>query len=1441
MAEIAASSQPDLPVRRRRGRPPKRAKNYNFQQQPVEEKVQSPSIGVPTDQEGVNSCLIGVEEVGVRSHPFSEAGRPSEKARRSTSQLPVQELTSLPSINIASVQEAVNTSSRDVQKIKVSCLPVSAESSSRGRSSEKEPPQSQQLPMEMEEEAIQSPTIQVMPAVETVKTPSTESPKAPSVQPRERHASYPTLQDAMLLVEAMNAQASAYHLAMEDTFSSPQRLNTLQTVTVAPGQLPIPISPQTSASPPSPQPPTVPPQASFSLPTVEQSTTAQSSVEQFTVSSQTTVSPNQQSTSVAQTIIKAIVIPKQQYALIPSKTTASPMPPSTVATSVQSLQQRPLHPLITVVTPSKQLGNATPQKIIVVPRPMSSFTPHSIAALSPTQLSTVVSTVVAAQKNILPPASTAAGTPSLSSVPLKTIVVTPRQSLSAVTSQTTATSTDQQSVTLPHPKITIVVPRQVPAVLPRQQQSTVAPQTVLVTRQQQSPETPVAVSSAQSVSLSQQSSVTMDTPTAPVESGIILSHKWDNIWDNLESPRKTATVSKMTTVSTETCSNLKKSDSPVLMQTSGPPKGPPVFQEKSPAVVKLTKLSLPASMKEMAPVWKTSNLSTKTLSSLKDSPIPRPVPSATQEKSSASTQLSPAVTKEIIPFSKIPPLATKIHPCLKAIPITMPVQASALSKEPNAVQETPSLAVKSTQSISAASAKDIAPDSKISTSSSETCSSLKDSSITKCVQPSVPPKVSAAVLEKSPATINRTQPSAVSTAENATVSETPIISRETSSNLKEVPINRHVHASVLPNEAAIIQEKPSTAPLRLTSITLKDTTSNPHLQMTKTQFLAQLAVSPVVHVQQKALSSDAVDTRTAHAETSTGDLKQLKKDSLVARLRSHFRTRLQASKTESNPESFTEPEPTPVSAKTHRLAKDSATHKKTTSEPIAVSPKKPKLAKDVATPEKMTLNPTSISPRRSRLTKDGASPKKTVSEPTSVSPKRPRLSKDGVSPKKTTSEPTSVSPRRSRLTKDGASPKNATSEPSPLSPRWPRLANDGVGPKKTGESTDAKKPRLIQDFTSPKKSIRLANAKKLAKAAKAKKLAKIKKSNQSKSQNGAETRQLAENHARREALKKAKAKAVWTPPRMSANKSPLTRGRSLSLLPAKRDTRSQNQAQAPTTPQRRSQTTSPRIVTQPNQICSTPPNRSQTVRLKSASKGRPSSPRTVVYPPSVSLHPIPVKAPPIVSPLQPLSVIGRRLLKNQCGECGRILSSMAALESHVSLHTGRRPFSCTFCGKNFPDSKGLSRHGRVHRNGRIHICSQCGKGFVYRFGLTKHLQMVHGRVKPFVCQICSKGFFTKRDVEAHIRVHTGEKPFHCNLCEKRFKRRVELNVHLRWHNGEKRHWCPYCGKGFLDFNNLKRHKYIHTGEKPHSCPHCSKNFTQSGHLKKHVKNVHKDD
>ncbi|XP_054459927.1 mucin-2-like [Anoplopoma fimbria] len=1288
--------------------------------------------------------------------------------------------------------------------------------------------------MEMEKRAIKAPSTEVSSANETVKTPT--------VQRRERRTSV-TLQDAILLVEAMN-QSTA-----EDTVTSPQRRAASTQTQLAPRVVTLETVDEIPAEP------------------------ANSTKEKLSATPATSdaIPINEVDAHVK------IVMPKQQYTLTPSNTTTSAT--AAAQTSVQSLQQHP-HCSLMSVAPGKP-GEAVSHKILSMPRSVSSLIRHKISALSPTQLPTVVSTVVAAQKNSrLPGCKTTGlplGTPSLSSVPQNTINITSRRSLPVVPLQSTSTSTDLQSGTPTQPKITIIVPRQLSAVASSKHQS----QKIVLTTAQESAESPaVLVSSPQLISSSQDLSISVDTQTVLDEVAAISSQKKKTLY-NLEFSKQTASVYELLTASTETCSSSNMLVG--LVPTSVSPVAPLTVEQKLSAVVRLTRLPFPVSAQEAVLV---SRL-----------PTDEPLESQSTLKED-STQEKPSSVFISTPPPETLVVSTDICPSLKGTSVALLVHTSRMSEEPNYIQEKASL-------------------------SCENCNILEEDSPDS--RPSTTSKVSAPVVVNSTIAINKTeQPVA-----NATAGESTLIS-------DEEMIGIAVQDCASPNEPPI-EEKESAA---LVHLTTKDT-SDPHLQMTKAQFLAQLAVTPVPEDSEMVSNDDSVNTTAA--ETSTSEKKRLQKESLVDQLRSHLKTRLQARRTETNLEPCTATETPTVNPKKSIFENENPENKDTTRQPIAIRPNDSGAVEEVAFPSKTTNDPFPVSPRRSGLreadvgaqqtvsepsfvssrrlkatrksapvtprrpssgaddvgsktkkstavsprrstamkeraspkstkstsvspkrsssiresaslkktkstsvsprrassknaknisvrprwissTRDGASPKGTKA--TSLSPKRtsssrdvpkkrkstvsPRtssLSKNGTSPKVSIDESTSFCRRRCTLPKDGSSSKQNKRESNTFSPRYsiatdsastknpksetgspsvrsPKLAEDGFSPRKKRESTPAKKPRLIQDGTGPEQKLITVDAKKLAEAAKGKTIAKIKNTSQSKLLNGTKTGQLAECNASCEAVRKCTAKAVWTPPRMSASKTPPAGKRKEPLSPRLQD-------------------------------------------------------HSVAYPPSVSLLPIPIRAPPVVSPLQPLSVIGRRLLKNQCGECGRVLSSVAALESHVSLHAGRRPFSCMLCGKRFPDSKGLKRHGRVHRNGRIHICQQCGKGFVYRFGLTKHLQMVHRKIKPFICQICNKGFFTKRDVEAHIRIHTGEKPFHCNLCEKKFARRVELNVHLRWHNGEKRHWCPFCGKGFLDFNNLKRHKYIHTGEKPHSCPHCSKSFSQSGHLKKHVKNVHK--
>ncbi|XP_041640146.1 proteoglycan 4 isoform X2 [Cheilinus undulatus] len=1443
------SSKSDLPVQRKRGRPPKKAKTA---QEQVKQMLPSSSEKEKevrtlrtrgkknsTDSATEDSVNITSSRLSKRS-PVQPKGSssiisPSEKGRQKNA-LEGVEIGKVGSLSLSFIGKC--------------------------SSQNEQPAESLQLSVDMEDGTVQASSTESPSVVRTQNTPKTKLLPAPSVQTRERRTSV-TLQDAMLLVEAMNQSAE------ENTLCSPQQkpattktLQTVEEVQIEQQISPINVEAQEPAD---------------KVPQTQISTTTELTKKELN--------------SDLQTI--SVTATGEVLTVIPANTAKSSMVISTAATqtSIKSLQRHPSgHQLKSVANIKKD--ETVPQKIVMASS-LVSVIPHKCAAPSPALLPTVVPTAVVADDKSELPSSTSTGVPPKKS-PLSSVIS--QKSPPAIKSKLTDPLGDLQSVSLPHPKITIIIPRQTSAIASKKQSQTMA---VTTMHEAKSSDT-VTLSSSTSSSLmssSQDLGKSRDTQTTLDEAATVLSTKKTS--DNLESSGQNISFTEPIKEPSGISSILDVSSG---LESTHESQAVPSCEQKLSAIVRLTRLQLPISSKDAVLV---SSLPTSGASALKYllNEVSSSSISSTTAETSAVMRLQ---TSQMSDRQKNVEMEASLSPrkgiclesstsswlsaqfCVKTTDMdsTEPLDLSVMASEPTTSKLENRTVCKPVQDNDLPSD----PEQELPSTELEPLIIEEDDEESAPIEAPLPTEESAPVEEEQ-----------LPTEESAPIEEEPLPTEE-SAPMEEEPLP---------------MEKESPAVIHLMPIKSKDT-SDPHVRMTKTQFLAQLAVTPILQDPKQPSINDSVDANASGPKTCTSDKKQLEKSILVAKLRRHLRTHLQARNSETNRESRTgtenptercdkprlendkaddkstpvEPIPlsnekqdtvldntsikttsdsppvstkrssisidgvrskrslkelspeksksttestpvslkrsipdrdaidsknkksSPVSARRSNSAGDSAIAKKTKG--ASASPGRPGLAKKSAISKK--TKSTSVSPRRSASTKESVSPKKT--RKTSVSPKRSSKTEESACPKSL--KTTSVRPKRTSSTRDGPSPKgDKTVDPinsetpkrtksipvgpgtsslskSGSSPKIP--ADDGdspsniksgtnlhsVSPSKTWESTPAKKPRVVKG-SCPSKNLRVVNSKQFTKAAKDKK-AQIQK-HQSDLQSEAETSQLAENCANTENTKKMTTKAVWTPPAYpTKKKAPAGRKRVLQSS-VKKETESQNE---------------------------------------------PS-----VYPPSVSLHPIPMRGQPVVSPLQPLSVIGWRLLKNQCGQCGRVLSSSAALESHVSLHTGHRPFSCRLCGKSFPDSKGLKRHGRVHRNGRIHVCPRCGKGFVYSFGLTKHLQMVHGRIKPFVCQICNKGFFSKRDVEAHIRIHTGEKPFHCNLCEKKFARRTELNMHLRWHNGEKRHWCPYCGKGFLDINNLKRHKYIHTGEKPHSCPHCPKSFTQSGHLKKHVKNVHK--
>lgn len=545
--------------------------------------------------------------------------------------------------------------------------PAVSRASLRRCSSEKEKTAaSQQLAMEMEEGTIQAPSTEISSAAETQNTSA--------VQSRERRTSV-TLQDAMLLVEAMNQST------VENICSSPQRTAARPQTQCAPC---VDILPTVEEVPAEPETPLLPLETHKAA-----SKTTQSTMEKRSATT----------TSEAQAHIKG-VIPKQHTVTI----TKSSMPSSIAAvkTSVRSLQQHPPHPLIKLVAPSK-LVEAVSRKVMVMPRSLSPLIPPKIAPLSPSQLPTVVSTVVAAQKNSILSGSTYAGlplrTPSLSSVPQKTIDTASRKSLPVGTSQSTATSTDPQSGTLPQSNITIIIPRQVSAVASRKQQS----QTNVLLAKQESdkPAAPVAVSSPQLISSSQEISVSVDTQTTSSELFTISSQKIENTSDNLESPKQTDGVSENPT---ET--GLKMSAVPSF------------FEQTLSPVVKLTRLPFPVAAEEAVLVSRSPTDGSSETQSIS-------IDGTTQERPS-SVVISTQPSETLV-------LSTDICSNLKENLVALSVNTSQTSEQ-NDTQEKASL-------------------------SSET-STILDKSLDS--GPLTPSKVSAPAFENSTIAISTTEPPAVS-------------------------------------------------------------------------------------------------------------------------------------------------------------------------------------------------------------------------------------------------------------------------------------------------------------------------------------------------------------------------------------------------------------------------------------------------------------------------------------------------------------------------------------------------------------------------------------------------------------------------------------------------------------------------------------------------------
>ena len=104
----------------------------------------------------------------------------------------------------------------------------------------------------------------------------------------------------------------------------------------------------------------------------------------------------------------------------------------------------------------------------------------------------------------------------------------------------------------------------------------------------------------------------------------------------------------------------------------------------------------------------------------------------------------------------------------------------------------------------------------------------------------------------------------------------------------------------------------------------------------------------------------------------------------------------------------------------------------------------------------------------------------------------------------------------------------------------------------------------------------------------------------------------------------------------------------------------------------------------------------------------------------------------------------------KCELCNKAYASNSSLYNHMRIHSGEKAFECSFCTRRFADSSSVKKHiNSYHMKETLYQCKWCNKRFAAPYTFVEHVT-IHTGKKPFSCRKCKLRFRTKNIREQHM-------------------------------------------------------------------------------------------